>query len=176
MKCILFASMVAMMLPATLSRTAATPAQWSQAHPGDTGHTQRHSIRHGVDVNIHDRNIGVRHIMRAFALIRGTGARYVRVGTGGWGRAEPEPGVYDFRPVDRLIRATRSRGLDVLLEVGGNVPAWDLPAGANPRHGFVTYAPADCTGAANGDGSTRVCAPCCARMSATARSISPAAA
>ncbi len=136
-----------------LTAAAATPAQWSQARPGDTGHTQRHSIRYGVDVNIYDRNIGVRHILRAFALIRGTGARYVRVGAGGWGRAEPEPGVYDFRPVDRLIRAARLRGLEVLLEVGGNVPAWDLPAGANPRHGFVTYAPADCTGAANGDGS-----------------------
>ncbi|MCL5408611.1 MAG: beta-galactosidase [Candidatus Omnitrophica bacterium] len=111
-------------------------------------------IHYGIDVNIHDRNIGVRHIIQAFALIRGTGARYVRVGAGGWKQAEPKRGVFDFRSVDRLIRAARSQGLKVLLEIGGNTPDWDLPAGADVRHqyGWVTYAPADATGATSLDG------------------------
>lgn len=113
-------------------------------------HHQR--LRLGVDVNLFNRNLGFSRMHEVFALIHVTGARYVRVGAGGWAKTEPQPGRYDFRATDRVIRAAQAQGLQVMLEVGDSVPAWDLPAGAHTRHGWVTYAPADCTGARAQDG------------------------
>ncbi len=120
------------------------------------------ALGYGVDVNLYDSNIGPQNAAGVFSLIQGTGAKYVRVGLGGWAGAEPNQppnngrqpaSFFSFSGLNQLLSAAQQDGLQVLLNVGDNVPSWDLPAGANTQGRLVTYAPADCTGAANGNGS-----------------------
>lgn len=120
------------------------------------------AVAYSADVNLYDSNIGPQNAAGVFSLIQGTGAKYVRVGLGGWAGAEPNQppnngrqpaSFFSFSGLNQLISAAQQDGLQLLLNVGDNVPGWDLPAGANTQGGLVTYAPADCTGAVNSNGS-----------------------
>ena len=108
--------------------------------------TPVNKVAFGIDVNIHDNNIGPANVNRVLQLMHQAGATYVRIG-GGWGEAEPAPGQYDWRVFDRVIQLAHANQLNVLLEVGGDTPTWDLPPNADTHGGLVDYAPADCTGA-----------------------------
>jgi hypothetical protein len=70
-------------------------------------------------------------LRRDFELIASTGAAWVRFDFD-WGGAEPEPGKYNWRRIDRLVQAARSRRLSVLATVA-YTPAWARPAGTSDK-------------------------------------------
>lgn len=70
-------------------------------------------------------------LRRDFNLMASTGARWVRFDFD-WSGAEPEPGRYDWRRIDRLVLAARSRRLRVLATVA-YTPAWARPEGTTDK-------------------------------------------
>lgn len=49
-----------------------------------------------------------------------------------WGRAEPEPGSFDWGRIDRLVRAARARRMRILATVA-YTPAWARPEGTTDK-------------------------------------------
>ena len=103
-----------------------------------------HSVSYGLDLNFHDRNIGIRRVPTALRRIHRTGATVVRVGVG-WQTLEPRPGHFRWNLLDRLLQLLHRDHLRILLEIG-DTPRWDLPRGARRPGGrrWVNYPPRDC--------------------------------
>ena len=109
------------------------------------------SIAFGEDVNLFQSNIGFSNAQIMYSLVAGSGVKWLRVGDGGWAADETAHGQYKFSTLNQVIDGARAAGLGVLLEIGDSTPSWDLPPGANTQNNSVAYAPADCTGALNGE-------------------------
>jgi hypothetical protein len=84
-------------------------------------------VVYGIDVNQFDRDIGPARVPQVLQMIHAAGATAVRIG-GDWADAEPSPGNYDWRNIDRIFSLARADNLTVLLELG-NEPAWDAIGG-----------------------------------------------
>lgn len=99
-------------------------------------------IAYGLDLNVHDRNIGIARVPEAFELIWQSGATVVRTGVG-WNGLQPADAQHtDWQNLDRLLQLAARDHLSVLLEFG-DTPKWDAPSGANPDISYE-YAPVDC--------------------------------
>lgn len=70
-------------------------------------------------------------LARELDLMASTGARWVRVDFS-WSSVERVRGTYDWKNLDRVVAAVRSRGLQVLA-LPTYTPEWARPAGSNSR-------------------------------------------
>lgn len=72
-----------------------------------------------------------RALQRDFDLVASTGARWARFDFD-WGGAEPRPGSFDWRRIDRLVKAARARHMSILATVA-YTPAWARPEGTTDK-------------------------------------------
>ena len=72
-----------------------------------------------------------RALQRDFELMASTGAHWVRFDFD-WSGAEPKPGSFDWRLIDRLVRAARAQHLGILATVA-YTPAWARPEGTTDK-------------------------------------------
>jgi hypothetical protein len=107
--------------------------------------TASQAMKYGVDLNLGQHNIGAGQLAQALRLATQAGITYVRSGIA-WATIQAAgPDTYNWTALDQLAQMARSNHTQLLLSVGDDTPAWDLPPEAN---GNSAYPPADCTGGA----------------------------
>ncbi|HEV7235519.1 MAG TPA: hypothetical protein VGN15_05010, partial [Ktedonobacteraceae bacterium] len=99
-------------------------------------------LSYGLDINYHDRSIGLARLPQVLSLASASGATVIRTGVG-WDELEPQPGVYQWTSLDKLLQLVRSHHLQLLLDIGGT-PHWDVPPEASSSANATGYQPLDC--------------------------------
>ncbi|WP_051914746.1 cellulase family glycosylhydrolase [Thermorudis peleae] len=96
--------------PSTSSSPIATTAP--TATPGNTAT----SFAYGFNVAWRGDDQGEAFNQQTAALVQGAGFGWVRVQVE-WSSLEPQPGQFDFRPIDRLVKVYTPKGIHLLISV-----------------------------------------------------------
>jgi len=116
----------------SLVAIAAFVATWSspvfaQAKAQDVDRTPQ-SILYGVAY--YDEYTPVDRIDEDFRLMKEANITVVRIAESTWGTLEPQPGVFDFRHVDRMLSAAQRYGIKVIV----GTPTYAIPTWLARQH------------------------------------------
>src|SRR5918994_3386411 len=110
-------------------------ATWSspffvQAQAQDIDRTPQ-SILYGV--SYYDEYTPVDRIDEDFRLMREANITVVRIAESTWGTLEPQPGVFNFSHVDRMLSAAQRYGIKVIV----GTPTYAIPTWLAHQHPAV---------------------------------------
>lgn len=74
-------------------------------------------------VAYHDEYTPVDRVEQDAAMMKAAGISVVRIAESTWGRLEPQPGMFDFRTVDRTLAAMHRHGIKVIV----GTPTYAIP-------------------------------------------------
>src|SRR5688500_13630018 len=81
-------------------------------------------------VSYYDEYTPVDRIDEDFKLMKEANITVVRIAESTWGTLEPQPGVFDFRHVDRMLSAAQRYGIKVIV----GTPTYAIPTWLARQH------------------------------------------